>query len=70
MTESTPKSQIREEWDYAPDTPPRRRPLRRHEGLSRDGEKRVCYYKTESEADSEAFIDAPRALEVGVEGVR
>jgi hypothetical protein len=67
MTESTPKSQIREEWNYAPDSPPRRRPLRRHEGLSRDGEKRVCYYKTESEQDREAYIDAAREDEDSLE---
>jgi len=63
----TPRKQIEEEWNYAPDSPPRRRPLRRHEAETHDGEKRVVYYRSQSEQDREAYIDAAREDEDSLE---
>jgi len=44
--------------------------LGRHEGMSNTGEERVVYYPTEAEPESNAWIDAPRDVEVDLRDVR
>jgi len=44
--------------------------LGRHEGLSNTGEGRVVYHPDEAEPESNAWIDAPRSVEVDLRDVR
>jgi hypothetical protein len=44
--------------------------LGRHEALSTTGENRVVYYPDGAEPESDAWIDAPRGVEVDLRDVR
>jgi hypothetical protein len=44
--------------------------LGRHEGLSNTGEGRVVYHPDNAEPESNAWIDAPRSVEVDLRDVR
>jgi len=52
------------------DAPVVEQELGRHEGMSNTGEKRVVYYPDGAEPESNAWIDAPRGVEVCLEDVK